>query len=284
MLFLLPALALTALGLGVKHALDGDLAFAPGDVRWRAAWLAHRDAVAALRSAREGVRAQALALAQLQRRAVDETARPFLELVERLERWECLGDAERLPPATHHALQRLALGPAPLQREAALARALWGAAAEAPAQHAPLLAWLERGWVHADAPVRVEGVCLFGAVACGDVAPAATDTQVHAQQLEAAVRELARARAHLEALGQQLAAHAAELQDVHGCASAQLAYLDAQSFEPGCDELPRARLRRLNALVHGLAGLLQRPLLDAAAALAPPPPLSALPPPVADEA
>jgi len=326
MVFLLPALALTALGLGVKAALDGDLAFAPGDTAWRTARAAHREALLALRVARLQTRTGALALAERQRAAVDETVRPFLELLERLERWECLEEADRLPRATDAALHALArrctrspdatlaqvlrsaggrqepalaqalppealpqqtlaqalLG-APARREEALAQALWGAAAEGPAAAlAPLLAWLERGWVHVEAPVRVQGVSVFAAVALGEVTPAARDTGAHAQRLQAACAELSRVRGYLEALTARLHAHAAQLADLHGCASAQLAYLDAQSFEPApgqhC-ELPRARLRRLGTLMGALARALQQPLLEEGGALAPEPeplPLPAL--------
>jgi hypothetical protein len=320
MVFLLPALALTALGLGVKHALDGDLAFAPGDAAWRSARAAHREALLALREARLHVRTQALALAERQRAAVDDTVRPFLELLERLERWECLRPEDRLPSATDAALRalahrptvpfetslthalwsaatrpeapppsRLALGTpqpeelslaeavlgAPARREEALAQALLGAASAALAPPyagiGPLLGWLERGWVHEEAPVRVQGVSVYAAVAPGEVTPAARDSGAHALRLAQACEELAQVRAWLEALAVRLQAHVAQLADLHGCATAQLAYLDAQSFEQDCDELPRARLRRLGALLGALAAALQQPLLEPSGALAAPP-------------
>ena len=302
MVFLLPALALSALGLGVKYALDGDLAFAPGDTAWRSARAAHREALSALREARLQVRTRALLLAERQRSAVDQTARPFLELLERLERWECLREEDRLPATTHAALRALLQLPAapvesslaqtlwsaatrpepgperaqwgapappreasfaqvvlsaPERREEALAQALRGASAPAaPASLAPLLAWLERGWVHVEAPVQVQGVSVFEAVALGEVTPAARDTAGHAARLQA---------------------HAASLADLHGCAQAQLAYLDAQSFEDGCDELPRARLRRLGVLMGALAHALQQPLLEPSGALAAAPAPPSLP-------
>ncbi len=313
MVFLLPALALSALGLGVKYALDGDLAFAPGDTAWRSARAAHRAELLVLREARQQVRTRALQLAERQRAAVDQTARPFLELMERLERWECLREEDRLPAATHAALRALMslpaapvesslaqtlwsaatrpeaelqgaqLGPsspreatfaqvvlsAPERREEALAQALLGASAPAaPGPLTALLAWLERGWVHVEAPVQVQGVSVFAAVALGEVTPAARDTGAHAARLEAACGELAQVRGYLEALAARLQAHEASLADLHGCAQAQLAYLDAQSFEDGCDELPRARLRRLSTLMGALAHALQQPLLEPSGALA----------------
>ncbi|MBF5046033.1 hypothetical protein FGE12_26710 [Aggregicoccus sp. 17bor-14] len=272
--FFLPALALTALGLGVKHALDGDLAFAPSDLRWRRAWLEHREAVRRLREARGQLRTEALALAELQRRAVDETARPFLELMERLERWECLAPAERLPRDVHAMLEQLSHEPPPDRRDLQVGAALRGAGGALPPALTPLLTWLERGWVHVEAPVRVAGVSVFEAVACGDVAPPAQEAGTHAVQLEGARAELARVHAYVEALTARLRASAAALADVHGCASAQLAYLDPQSFEPGCveagsDDLPRARLRRLGVLVAALARALQRPLLEGDGTLLP---------------
>lgn len=268
MLFLLPALALTALGLGVKHALEGDLAFAPADTRWRGAWCAHRDAVRALREARTRLRTQALALGALQERAVEQTARPFLELVERLERWECLTPEDRLAPSTRHALQALTGAAAP--QDGALARALLAPLpTPPPASLAPLLAWLERGWVHVETPVRVGGVSVFEAVSAGDFTPGVDQTLAHAQRLEAACAELAQLRAYVEALEARAVAHAARLADLEGCASAQLASLDAQAFEGDCESsaLPRARLRRLASLMGALTRALQQPLLERSGAL-----------------
>ena len=55
---------------------------------------------------------------------------------------------------------------------------------------------------------------------------------------------------------------------LHGRASAQLAYLDPESFEQSPTE-PRERLRRLGHLMSALVEALRQPALEPSGALAP---------------
>ena len=75
--------------------------------------------------------------------------------------------------------------------------------------------------------------------------------------------------AFLEAVHQTLEMHV-RVATLHGKATAQLAYLDAASFEQGRPE-PRERLLRLGALMSALAESLRLPVLRQSGELAPAP-------------
>lgn len=79
---------------------------------------------------------------------------------------------------------------------------------------------------------------------------------------------LARTTSFLGALRTRLTALEQRVAGLHGRASAQLAYLDAASFEAGGEE-PRERLTRLAVLVGQLAVLLRAPVLSSEGRLTP---------------
>ncbi|MDY7232384.1 hypothetical protein [Hyalangium rubrum] len=265
--FALGGLALAALGLGVKRALEQQPprpAF-PEGTRAREAWARHPQALEALKAARQRVKRQAQAYSERQERARQETLEPFGALLARLERWEHARATEVLTPEGQAALRALPEGPTP--RALRVAWALWGVGAEAPSSLWPVLQWLENGWLAEDMPpVRIDGVSLYAA-ASRDSTP--TDETEAAQALEAACAELHRATAFLDTLHERLQALDARVTILHGRAAAQLAYLDASSFEQEHPE-PRERLRRLGQLTGALAEALRLPVLEVSGSLAPP--------------
>ena len=234
----LPVLVPLALGglaaatLAVRRALEAQ-AQTPEEQALRAARAAHRAAVDALSlergRAREGLRALEAALAS----AREQGVRPFVELVDRLERWEQLGaDREALVGQARALRVHLSPPPAPALADAAVAR------------------WPRTGWLRADEPVRLDGVALFDAVSRPD-----GEGVTGVPDIEAAAAALARAARSLTTLGEALGAQAAALQALATRAHAQAAYLDGPCFE-GPSEEPRARLRRLAALLEELGGAL----------------------------
>ncbi|WNZ61737.1 hypothetical protein QEG98_38755 [Myxococcus sp. MxC21-1] len=89
-----------------------------------------------------------------------------------------------------------------------------------------------------------------------------------ARALDEACALLARTTAFLGELRARLTAQEQRVAGLHGRASAQLAYLDAASFEAGGEE-PRERLTRLAVLVGQLAVLLRTPVLSSEGRLTP---------------
>jgi len=276
-IFLLPlavgGLALTALGLGVKRILEElspQSAFPQGTQGWEA-WARHQQALEALRLARQRARDQARAYGERQAVALREAVEPFRALLERLERWEHASAAEVLTPNGATALRALPLGPgARTERQAWV---MLGAGTVAPPALPPVLEWLDRGWLEEGAPpVVVEGVSLYPAASCS---PAPEDEAGAVRAFDRACGELGRVVAFLETVHQTLEALDARVATLHGKATAQLAYLDAASFEEGRPE-PRERLVRLGALMSALAEALRLPVLQESGGLAP------LPKPLAD--
>ncbi|WP_224244844.1 hypothetical protein [Hyalangium gracile] len=276
MFFLLPValggIALTTLGLGLKRALE-ELSPPPPfpeGTAGREAWARHQEAVKTLRATRQRVKERARTYGERQSLAWQQTALPFRELLERLERWEHARAAEVLTPEG-----AVAVGALPREPVAPSARRAWallGVGEVAPPELAPMLEWLERGWLKEQAPaVIVDGVSLYPAAACGPTS--AQSESIRA--FDAACGELGRATAFLEAMHVRLEALDARLGTLHGRASAQLEYLDAASFEEGRPE-PRERLARLGALMGELARTLRLPVLSVSGGLAP------LPEPLAD--
>jgi len=262
--FALGGLALAALGL--KRVLD-DLspgpAFAEG-TQAHAAWQRHQQSLAALRATRQRVRELAQRYSEQQERARLETVEPFRALLARLERWEHASPAEVLTAGGHAALRALPEGPAP--KATRQAWAVLGVGASSSASLAAVLTWLEKGWLTEEGPpVVVDGISLYCA-ASQDPAMAAGPEA--AQRLEAAREELDRVVAFLEALHTRLSALDGRVATLHGRASAQLAYLDPESFEQSPAE-PRERLRRLGSLMSALVEALRQPALEPSGALAP---------------
>jgi hypothetical protein len=269
-LFLLPAalggFALTTLGLGLKRALEGlsSPPFPAGSPGWEA-WARHQEAVKALRASRQRVKERARAYGERQGQVLQETVEPFRALLERLERWEHARAAEVLSPRGALALR--ALPPQPVSQSARWAWTLLGVGAVAPSLLAPVLEWLDKGWLTEGEPsVRVDGVSLYPAVACS---PGAEDEAQAVRAFDTACELLGRTVAFLDAAHARLEALDGRVATLHGRASAQLAYLDAASFEEGHPE-PRARLLRLGALMGPLAEALRLPVLDPSGGLAPP--------------
>ncbi|WP_224362549.1 hypothetical protein [Hyalangium versicolor] len=262
--FALGGLALTALGLGVKRIVE-ELSppFSEGSAG-RQAWERHREAVKGLRVARQRVTERARAYGERQGLAWQQTALPFRALLERLERWEHARAAEVLTARGVDALS--ALPPEPVSSSVRWNWALLGAGHEAPPALVPMLQWLDRGWLEKEgAPVLVEGVSLYLAVACS---PSPVDEAAAIRAFDAACAELGRVVAFLEAVHARLEALDARVATLHGRASAQLEYLDAASFEEGRPE-PRERLVRLGALMGSLAEALRLPVLEMSGGLAP---------------
>jgi hypothetical protein len=269
----LGGIALVALGLGVKRALE-ELSPPPSfgeGTRAHEAQARHQQAVAALRAARLRVKERMQAYAELQERARSESAEPFHALLSRLERWEQAKSAEVLTPGGHAALSDLPLHPAP--RSARQAWALRGMGEEASPSMLQVLEWLERGWLAEDSPpVLVDGVSLYTAAAC---APPLTDETQAVRAYAAATEALGRAVSFLDSVQARLEVLHTKVATLHARAHAQLEYLDAASFEEAHPE-PRERLRRLGHLMGALAEALRVPVLEFSGGLAP------MPAPLAD--
>ncbi|MFL5344294.1 MAG: hypothetical protein ACJ8AT_05850 [Hyalangium sp.] len=268
MLFLVPAALgglVTTLGLGLKRVLEelAPPAFPEGSPA-RQAWARHQEAVKALRASRQHLKELARVYAERQGRVLRETVEPFRALLERLERWEHARAAEVLTPSGTSALSTLPLHP--VSQSARRAWALLGVGAVEPPLLAPVLEWLDRGWLSEGAPgVRMDGVSLYPAAACS---PGPENEAEALRAFEAACELLGRAVAFLEAAHVRLEALDARVATLHGRASAQLEYLDAASFEEGRPE-PRDRLLRLGVLMGALAESLRLPVLTASGGLAP---------------
>lgn len=271
-IFLLPVavggLALTALGLGVKRFLEElpqQSSFPPG-TRGHEAWARHRQALEALRLARQQARDRARIYGERQAASLQEAVEPFRALLERLERWEQARASEVLTSRGAAALSELprALG----SRTERQAWALLGAGTVGSPALPPVLEWLEKGWLEEGAaPVVVEGVSLYAAAACR---PPVEDEARAVRALDQAREELGRVVAFLEAVHRGLETLEARVATLHGKATAQLEYLDAASFEEGRPE-PRERLLRLGALMSALAESLRVPVLRPGGELAPAP-------------
>lgn len=268
MLFLLPAALggfVATLGLGLKRVLE-ELApppFPEGSPA-REAWARHQEAVTALRAARHRVKERARSYSERQGLALQETVEPFRALLERLERWEHARAVEVLTPNGVLALSALPREPA--SQSARQAWALLGVGAVAPPLLAPVLEWLDRGWLTEGAPpVMVDGVSLYPAAACS---PRSENEAEVLRAFGAACEVLGRAKAFLDAAHVRLELLEARVAMLHGRAWAQLAYLDAASFEDSRPE-PRDRLMRLGALMGALADSLRLPVLNASGGLAP---------------
>lgn len=161
--FAVGGLVLTALGLGVRKVLTETGVTTPEDVRLAEARERHRGAVAALRADRLQVRDGAASFGALQARVHAEVLVPFGALLERLERWEHVRDAELLDAEALEALRSL-LREAP-SRAARRSWPLLGAGAEVPAALESVLAWLDRGWLDEDTPpVVLDGTPLYAAL------------------------------------------------------------------------------------------------------------------------
>jgi hypothetical protein len=269
----LGGLALTALGLGVKWILEelqSRPAF-PEGTRARDAWARHQEVLKAVRAARQRVTERARAYGERQGRAWQETVEPFRVLLERLERWEHARAAEVLTPEGLAALSALPKGA--VSRTECRDWPLLGVGAEAPPSLRPVLEWLDRGWLMQGAPpVVVDAISLYPAATCSPEPP--DETQA-VRAFHRASGELSRVVVFLDAVHRGLEALDVRVATLHGKASAQLAYLDAASFEEGRAE-PRERLVRLGALMSVLAEALRLPVLQGDGSLAP------LPEPLAD--
>ncbi|MCP3099641.1 hypothetical protein LZ198_12260 [Myxococcus sp. K15C18031901] len=277
--FAVGGLVLTALGLGVKRVL-GEGVGPPDAPEVRQARERHAAALAALKVARLRVRDGVVAYGDRQARAKAEVLEPFRGLMSRLERWEQARREDVLSPGAREVLE--VLSPEPVSRAARRCWPLWGVGSSVPPATAPLLDYLEQGWLQEDGPrVLVEGSCLFTAAAPWASQPP-EGLEARVQALEAGARALARATAFLEDLRRRLEALDACVAALQARAAAQLAYLDAPSFESGGEE-PRERLRRLGVLTGTLLLLLRAPVLDGEGRLAPLPPASPDAEPVAHE-
>ncbi len=264
--FAVGGLVLTALGLGVRKVLAEGAAATPEDARLREAQARHREAVAALRADRLQVRERVASYGALQARAHAEVLVPFRALVERLERWGHVREVELLGGEALESL-RAVLRESP-SRETKRSWPLLGAGAEAPAALEPVLAWLDRGWLDEEAPpVVLDGVPLYAVVSARAVL-AASAPEEGARALDEAAAVLARTTALLGAVAGRLVALEERVAGLHGRAAAQLAYLDAASFEEGGAE-PRERLSRLATHVGRLAVLLRAPVLSPEGRLGP---------------
>jgi hypothetical protein len=265
--FAFGGLVLTAVGLGVKRALEEATApRTPEELQARAARARHQEARAALRTARRRLQERVRGHGGRQERVLVEVVAPFRALLARLERWEQAREADILPPQAREALGHLPENPRPPVRSGAWA--LLGAGASPPSSLAALLGWLDSGWVEEASPVVVVGVSLFETVEVERFAWGPPAQGAHA--FDEATGRLGRVIAFLDGLRAALEALEARVATLHTRATAQLEYLDAQSFEDGGPE-PRERLGRLGALVGALALLLRSPLLDARGHPLPPP-------------
>ncbi len=257
--FVVGGLVLTALGLGVKRVLEEvNAPSTPEETRRREARARHRQAVEALSAARlrlgERVRGHALR----QQRALAEAVSPFQELLARLERWGHASAADVLAPEAREALGQL---PTPERRPpTGTVGALHGLGSPPSPALLGLCGWLDSGWLRVEDAVVVEGVTLFPMVGAERFAQGSPEDVARA--LDAAAEQLGRVTRFLDTLGERLSRLEGRVATLHARASAQLAYLDAGSFEGGGDE-PRERLRRLGQLVGALGVLLRMPLLDA---------------------
>ncbi|WP_164019893.1 hypothetical protein [Pyxidicoccus trucidator] len=270
--FAVGGLVLTALGLGVKRVLEEGEPATPEEARVRAARERHREALAALKAARLRVRDGVTAWSELQSRAHAEGVVPFRALLERLERWEYAREDEVLEPDAREALRALPLDPPP--RATLRPWPLLGAGAETPPALAPVLKWLDRGWLDEDAPpVVVDGASLFEAAAPWALTAPGTAQAARVLALDEAAGALAHATRFLGVLHAKLETRTTRVAGVYGRASAQLTYLDPTSFEEDGPE-PRERLRRLAALMGEVAVLLRAPVLTPDGRLAPEPPES----------
>lgn len=257
--FAFGGLVVTTVGLGMKRALE-ELGPppTPEELRVREARAKHRDAVDVLRAVRRRTRERARGHGERQARALLECVEPFHALLARLERWELVRPAEVLSSSAQATLRALPEGFTPPP-----ARASWpllGAGRPVPSLLAPVVAWLDGGWLEETAPVVVDGAPLYEAVAVERFAHGSPAELLRA--FESATAQVRRATAFLDALHTRLEVLDARLGSLHTRASAQLAYLDASSFEEGGPE-PRERLRRLGQLMDSLAGVLRTPVLDA---------------------
>jgi hypothetical protein len=271
--FAIGGLALTALGLGVKRILEelSPRSAFPQGTQGQEAWARHQQALEALRLARQRARDRARAYGERQAVALREAVEPFRALLERLERWEHASAAEVLTPSGAVALSALPRGTG--SRVERRAWVMLGAGAVAPPELPPVLEWLDSGWLEEGAPPAwVEGVSLYAAASCS---PAPEDEAGAIHAFDRASGELRRVVAFLEAVHHALETLDARVATLHGKATAQLAYLDAASFEEGRPE-PRERLMRLGALMSALAEALRLPVLQQGGGLAP------LPAPLAD--
>ncbi|AEI64264.1 hypothetical protein [Corallococcus macrosporus] len=264
--FAVGGLVLTALGLGVRKVLTEPRAATPEDARLGEARERHRVAVAALRADRLQVRDGVAAYGALQARVHAEVLVPFGALLERLERWGHVRDAELLDAESLDALRAL-LQESP-SRAARREWPLLGAGVVVPAELEPALAWLDRGWLDEDAPpVVLDGTPLYETASARFIL-AGCAPEEGARALDEASALLGRTTRFLGALRARLTALEQRVAGLHGRASAQLAYLDAASFEGGAEE-PRERLGRLAVLVGRLAVLLRAPVLSPEGRLAP---------------
>jgi hypothetical protein len=251
-------LALAALGLGVKRVLEeAPPPGVPDTPAVREARERHRQALAALRDTRLRTRDAVAAYGERQARAHAEVVAPFRALLERLERWEHAREADVLPAEALEVLR--ALPPEP-PRAVRRPWALLGLGAPTPPALESVLAWLERGLLEEDAPpVVVDGTPLYEAAAPWAVRGAGSP-EAWARVFDEAAQRLAGATGLLESLRAGLVELDARVARLHGRASAQLAYLDASSFDEGGPE-PRERLVRLGALVGRLVLTLRLPVL-----------------------
>ncbi|WP_426755548.1 hypothetical protein [Myxococcus sp. Y35] len=264
--FAVGGLVLTALGLGVRKVLAEEAAATPEDAHLREARERHRKALAELRADRLRVRDRVASYGALQARVHAEVLVPFRALMERLERWGHVREAEVLDGEALDAL-RAVLGEAP-SREAKRAWPLLGAGVTAPAALEPVLAWLDRGWLDEDAPpVMLDGVPLYEAASARAVLAASAPDE-GGRALDDAAGVLSRTTGFLGAMRTRLTTLEQRVSGLHGRAAVQLAYLDAASFEEGGGE-PRERLARLAVLVGRLAVLLRVPVLSPEGRLAP---------------
>jgi hypothetical protein len=265
--FVVGGLVLTAVGLGVKRVLrEVGAPRLPEEHLRHEARARHREAVEALLAARRRLGERVRGASGLRRRALTEGVWPFEELLARLERWEHAREADVLTPEAREALRRL---PRPGQRPRGESlEALWGLGAPPPPALLGALGWLEGGWLRAAQPAVLEGVPLFQTVEVERVAQGSLEDVARA--LDAATGALQRVTRLLDTLGERLERRDAQVAPLHARVSAQLAYLDAGSFE-GAGAEPRERLLRLGQLVGELLLLLGASLLDAEGRLVPPP-------------
>ncbi|MFY2558461.1 hypothetical protein ACN469_12590 [Corallococcus terminator] len=270
--FAVGGLVLTALGLGVKRAFDEGLVGPPEPLEVRAAKARHASALGALKSTRLRVRDAMASLGERQVKAKAQVVEPLRGLLARLERWESARREDVLPAEALSALEALPLEP--VSRGARRAWPLFGAGATAPSELVPVLEWLERGWLQADAvPVVLEGMSLFDAVAPWAVSPAPDTAEARVRSLDDSAAVLTRATAFLEDLLTRLVTLDARVGVLQGRAEVQLTYLDAASFEEG-GAAPRERLSRLGVLAGRLVVLLRAPVLASDGRLVPEPPVS----------
>jgi hypothetical protein len=196
---------------------------------------------------------------------------PFRALLELLERWEHARAAEVLTPEGFAALKALPGGE--VSQAASHGWPLLGVGAVAPPSLLRVLEWLDRGWLtEGEPPVVVDGISLDAAVFCS---PDPMDEPGAVRAFDKACGELGRIVAFLKAVHTRLEALDARVATLLGRASAQLAYLDAASFEGDRPE-PRERLLRLGTFMGALAEALRLPVVRADGSLAP------LPEPLAD--